>query len=127
MFDLPHAETHAVVLPYVLAFNAPAAPERPPGSPRRSAPIDALAGLRDLREDLDAPRALRDLGLRADDLPEAVEADPAGGARRQPAPRSTPRALTALLRAAWAGDDPGGRHERRSSAQPGSATARHGS
>jgi maleylacetate reductase len=26
-FDLPHARTHAVVLPHVLAFNAPAAPE----------------------------------------------------------------------------------------------------
>ena len=27
MFDLPHAETHAVVLPYVLALNAPAVPD----------------------------------------------------------------------------------------------------
>ena len=27
MYDLPHAQTHAVVLPYVLAFNAPFAPE----------------------------------------------------------------------------------------------------
>ncbi|MFJ4761492.1 iron-containing alcohol dehydrogenase [Kocuria marina] len=26
-FNLPHAETHATVLPYVLAFNAPAVPE----------------------------------------------------------------------------------------------------
>ena len=26
MFDLPHAPTHAVVLPHVLAFNAPNAP-----------------------------------------------------------------------------------------------------
>ena len=25
-FNLPHAETHATVLPYVLAFNGPAAP-----------------------------------------------------------------------------------------------------
>ncbi|MFC3448474.1 iron-containing alcohol dehydrogenase [Amycolatopsis speibonae] len=27
MYNLPHAQTHAVVLPYVLAFNAPHAPE----------------------------------------------------------------------------------------------------
>ncbi len=27
MFNLPHAETHAVVLPYVLALNAPAVPQ----------------------------------------------------------------------------------------------------
>ena len=26
-FDLPHAETHAVVLPHAIAYNAPAAPE----------------------------------------------------------------------------------------------------
>lgn len=26
-WDLPHAETHAVVLPHVLAFNAPATPD----------------------------------------------------------------------------------------------------
>jgi maleylacetate reductase len=26
-FDLPHPETHVVVLPYVLAFNADAAPD----------------------------------------------------------------------------------------------------
>ena len=33
MFDLPHAETHAVVLPHVLALNAPAVPDarRPDG------------------------------------------------------------------------------------------------
>ena len=40
-FGLPHAETHTVVLPYALAYNAPAAPEamtraRPrPGHGRR--------------------------------------------------------------------------------------------
>ena len=26
-FDMPHAETHAVVLPHSIGFNAPAAPE----------------------------------------------------------------------------------------------------
>ena len=34
-FDLPHARTHAVVLPHVLAFNAPVRPTRSPGSPGR--------------------------------------------------------------------------------------------
>ncbi len=38
-YNLPHAQTHAVVLPYVLAFNAPAAAEAilpavPPSNPR---------------------------------------------------------------------------------------------
>ncbi len=26
-YDLPHAQTHAIMLPYVLAFNAPGAPD----------------------------------------------------------------------------------------------------
>ena len=39
MFNLPHAQTHAVVLPHVLAFNAPARrAARSAGSPRRSTP-----------------------------------------------------------------------------------------
>jgi maleylacetate reductase len=35
-WNLPHAQTHAVVLPYVLAFNAPAASAAATGSPRPS-------------------------------------------------------------------------------------------
>ena len=73
-FDLPHAAMHAIVLPYVVAFNAPAAPDAAARIAAASGPIDALAGLEDLRDDLDAPRALRDIGLRAEDLPEAVDA-----------------------------------------------------
>jgi maleylacetate reductase len=106
-FDLPHAATHAVVLPYVLAYNAPAAPAAAARIAAALDAADALRGLLDLRDTLDAPRALRDVGLRADDLPAAVQAIlPA-------VPASNPRkvdeaALTRLLTAAWAGDDPGG-------------------
>ena len=106
-FDLPHAATHAIVLPYVVAFNAPAAPDAAARIAAALGSIDAVTGLLDLREELDAPRALRAVGLRAQDLPEAVEAVlPA-------VPASNPRpvdaaALTRLLRAAWAGDPPGG-------------------
>ena len=105
-FDLPHAATHAIMLPYVVAFNAPAAPDAAARIAGALGSIDALAGLQDLREDLRAPRALRDIGLREEDLPEAVDVVlPA-------VPPSNPRpvdaaALGRLLRAAWAGDDPG--------------------
>jgi hypothetical protein len=55
-YDLPHAETHAVVLPYVLAFNAPSVP----GIERRLAAAfgasSALEGLQRLRNQVDAPR-----------------------------------------------------------------------
>src|SRR5699024_3141018 len=58
MFDLPHAETHAVVLPHVLAFNAPNAPE---AERRIAAAFDAdtaVEGLAALRDEVGAPRAL---------------------------------------------------------------------
>ncbi len=91
------------VLPDVVVYD----PDLVASMPSALAAIDAVTGLLDLREELDAPRALREVGLRAQDLPEAVEAVlPA-------VPASNPRpvdaaALTRLLRAAWAGDPPGG-------------------
>src|SRR5256885_356121 len=65
MFGLPHAQTHAVVLPHVLALNAPHAE----GAERRIAAAfgspTAEDGLRLFRERLDAPVALRDYGMPA--------------------------------------------------------------
>ena len=106
-FDLPHAAMHAIVLPYVVAFNAPAAPDAAARIAGALGSIDALAGLEDLRDDLRAPRALRDIGLRAEDLPEAVDAVLPAVPANNPRPVDA-AALTRLLRAAWAGDDPGG-------------------
>jgi maleylacetate reductase len=105
MFDLPHAPTHAVVLPHVLALNAPHAPE---SAARIAAALDAptaTVGLAALRADLDAPRALRDLGMPEDGIMAAV------GPIRQAVPPGNPApvdeaALTALLRAAWEGREP---------------------
>jgi alcohol dehydrogenase class IV len=106
-FDLPHAAMHAIVLPYVVAFNAPAAPDAAARIAAAFGSIDALAGLQDLRDDLDAPQALRDIGLRAEDLPEAVDAVLPALPANNPRPVDA-AALTRLLRAAWAGDDPAG-------------------
>jgi maleylacetate reductase len=98
-FDLPHAQTHATVLPYVLAFNAPAVPElatrlatalgHPPvGADENPAeamlhglPIDdsshsaavAVSALGDLYRAVQAPTRLSDYGFTADGIPEAVE------------------------------------------------------
>src|ERR1035437_4782324 len=58
-YNLPHAQTHAVVLAYVLAFNAPSVPD---AERQIAAAFDAdraITGLQMLREQLDAPRALR--------------------------------------------------------------------
>jgi maleylacetate reductase len=103
MFNLPHAQTHAVVLPYVLACNAPHAPEAEARIAHAFGARTASEGLAALREVLDAPRALRDYGMPSDGIAQAVrpvlKAIPTGN----PAP-VTEQSLTALLEAAWAGE-----------------------
>jgi maleylacetate reductase len=107
MFNLPHAQTHAVVLPYVLAFNAPNAPEAEARIAQALGEVfettTASAGLAALRQALDAPRALRDLGMPEDGIARALgpitDAIPANN------PTSiTDENLTALLHAAWTGE-----------------------
>ena len=71
-FDLPHAQTHATVLPYVLALNAPNATEAATRLADAFGAQTALEGLQQLRQDLGAPRALRDIGLRESDIPAAA-------------------------------------------------------
>lgn len=105
MYDLPHAQTHSVVLPYVLAFNASAAPEAEQRIAAAFGAESAIEGLQRLRHDVDAPKALRDYGL------EEADADNAVQAVLDVVPDSNPRPVTAhdlrrLLRSAWAGTDP---------------------
>ncbi|MET8468136.1 maleylacetate reductase [Streptomyces sp. NPDC004856] len=104
-FDLPHAQTHAVVLPHVLAFNGPAAPD---AERRLATAFDAPTaneGLARLRARLDAPRSLRDLGMPHEGIPDAVEAVLAAAPPDNPRP-VTPDGITALIEAAWEGADP---------------------
>ena len=101
-FDLPHAETHAVVLPHAAAYNATAAAEA-------LAPATALfgplgPGLHAFAAALGAPLALRDLGLREADLDRAADL-----AADNPYwnPRPVERAaIRALLQRAWEGAPP---------------------
>jgi len=72
-FDLPHAETHAVVLPHVAAFNQSAAPR---ALKRVARALDAEAagsGLFDLAESLGAPTSLKAIGMSEADLDKAAE------------------------------------------------------
>ncbi|MFI6931948.1 maleylacetate reductase [Streptomyces sp. NPDC050287] len=103
-FGLPHAETHTVVLPYALAYNAPAAPDAVAALDRALDTDDAPRALRDLAGLLGAPRSLAELGLAEADLAEAAEQATAQ-------PYANPRPVTtdgvlALLRAAHAGEAP---------------------
>jgi maleylacetate reductase len=103
MFGLPHAQTHAVVLPHVLAFNGSSAP----AAARRLADAfgapSAGAGLATLMSTVDAPVSLREHGMPEDGIPAAVEAVLAAVPAGNPTP-VTAENLTALLQAAWAGN-----------------------
>lgn len=104
-FDLPHAQTHATVLPYVLAFNAPYAPQAEARAAAAFGTDTALEGLQRLRAQVHAPVKLSDYGFTADGIPEAVdiilEKLPANNPRK-----ITKDNLTALLTAALHGEDP---------------------
>ena len=103
-FGLPHAETHTVVLPYALAYNAPAAPEAAAAVARALGAAEAPTALWRLAGDLGAPRSLAELGLKETDLPVAA-AQAAGQA--YPNPREvTEDGVLVLLRAAYEGGPP---------------------
>jgi maleylacetate reductase len=109
MFDLPHAQTHAVVLPHVLAFNAPNAPEAEHRIAEAYAPLlgtnTALDGLEALRAKVGVTGGLKDYGMPAEGIAKAVEpileAVPAGNPTTLTASN-----LEALLRRAWEGSEP---------------------
>lgn len=87
-FNLPHAQTHTVILPHALAYNAPAIPDV----------IEKLAGifgsdpagaLFDFAQRLGAPISLKQLGMPADGMDTVVElavANPTGTRARLKSP-----------------------------------------
>lgn len=103
-FDLPHAETHSVILPHAIAYNEAAAA-------RELAPLAEIFGaatagraLHDFAVRMKAPLALRDLGMKEADLDRA-----AGIATQNPYWNPRPieaGALRRLLQNAWSGAAP---------------------
>ncbi len=106
-FDLPHAQTHAIVLPHVLALNAPNVPDAAEQIARALDADDAVTGLLRLRDALDAPRALRDYGLKETELSSAVEPILRAAPDDNPT-RLTPGIIERLLHEAWEGSAPHG-------------------
>lgn len=72
-FKLPGAALHAVVLPHVVAFNAPAVPAAARRIARALGDDEPVLGLRRLYAEIGAPTSLEELGLRRKQLPEAVD------------------------------------------------------
>jgi maleylacetate reductase len=103
-FDLPHAETHTVVLPHAVAYNAASASEAMARITRALGTSDAARGIYDLAGRLGAPRALRDLGMPEGGIDRAAEI---AASSPYPNPRSIERgAIRELIARAWAGDPP---------------------
>ncbi|MBL8384364.1 MAG: maleylacetate reductase [Burkholderiales bacterium] len=103
-FNLPHAETHTVVLPHAVAYNAPAAPAAMRRIAAALGAAGAAAGLIDLERRLGTPRSLAAIGMPADGLDRAADL---AVAAPYPNPRPLERAaIRALLDDAYHGRAP---------------------
>ncbi len=105
-FETPHAETHAILLPYTTAFNEVAVPDL-------LAPIAAAfgggsagGGPWDFAASVGAPRSLKDIGIAESDLDRAA-AIAVRNAYANPRPIDE-ASIRELLQAAWEGRRPGG-------------------
>jgi maleylacetate reductase len=103
-FGLPHAETHSIVLPHAMAYNAAAAPEAMRRIARAIGAETAAFGLWDLEHHLGLPMKLADIGMKEADLERAARI-----AVQAPYPNPRPveyDGVMNLLRAAYAGRRP---------------------
>lgn len=103
-FDLPHAETHTIVLPHAMAYNAPAVPDVAARIARALGAADAAEGLYDLARSLQAKLALRDIGMPEAGIDKAAELAVTNAYWN---PRPLERgAIRDLIARAWAGEAP---------------------
>ncbi|HEV8262949.1 MAG TPA: maleylacetate reductase [Burkholderiales bacterium] len=107
-YNLPHAETHTVILPHAVQYNRDAAKD---AMARISRALDengaagAAGGLHDLAREIGAPLSLKDIGMKADALDEAARL-----ATQNPYYNPRPieyAAIRQLLQNAWEGRRPG--------------------
>jgi maleylacetate reductase len=103
-FNLPHAETHAVILPHAVAYNASADPQAMFQIARAIGADDAAGGLFALAGEIGVRRSLKDIGMREEDIDHAADL-----AVTNPYwnPRQIERdAVRGLIARAWAGAAP---------------------
>ncbi|MFD6388661.1 maleylacetate reductase [Nocardia sp. NPDC055029] len=106
-FDLPHAQTHAIVLPYVLAYNAPNAAEATDRITRALGRTDIVDALRELGAGLGVPAGLGELGMSEAEIDTVIDDITAIAPADNPTP-VTEEGVRAILSGAWAGSDPAG-------------------
>ena len=103
--NLPHSETHTVVIPYVLAFNESHAPDAAAALSRALGVDDDPADrLWNLSRELDAPRSLAELGMQKSDIDRIAE-EVTSWSYGNPRP-ITYDAVRDLLFTAWSGQWP---------------------
>ncbi len=103
-FNLPHAETHTVILPHATAYNSASSPDAMQRICRALRSNTAAAGLYDLAKKLNAPLTLKDIGMPEDGLDKAAEI---AVANPYPNPRALERnAIRQLLDDAYHGRRP---------------------
>jgi maleylacetate reductase len=104
LFNLPHAETHTVILPHALAYNAPAVPDAIARVAGALGVPDPALGLHDLARQLGAPLSLREIGMPESGIDQAADL-----AVKNPYwnPRVIERrAIRDLIARAWGGEPP---------------------
>ena len=75
LFNLSHSEMHAVILPYALAYNAPAISEGAMERLRRAVGTkEPAATLRALQRECGVPLSLAAIGMPGDGIDKAVDA-----------------------------------------------------
>ena len=72
-FDLPHAETHTVILPHALAYNASAVPDVIAKLKTALATDDPSRALFELAGRVGAPRSLKTLGMPVEGIDKATD------------------------------------------------------
>ena len=105
-FNLPHAETHTIVLPHALAYNLPALPRETieklanalPGSDG-----DPVKGLNILLTKLGVERGLKAYGMKEGDVEKAANIA-VGNPYWNPRPIEKAK-IQEVIRRAWAGEE----------------------
>jgi maleylacetate reductase len=103
-FDLPHAETHTIVLPHALAYNASAVPGAATRIALALGVADPARGLYDIARALGAKLALKDIGMPREGIDKAADLA-LTNAYWNPRPLER-AAIRDLIARAWVGEPP---------------------
>ncbi|KAI9757728.1 MAG: hypothetical protein M4579_003353 [Chaenotheca gracillima] len=104
-FNMPHAETHTIVLPHALAYNSPKIPQvmEKLAAALPESNGDAIHGLNVLLTKLKVKRGLKDFGMKEADVDKAADIAVSNPYWN---PREIERSgIRELIRRAWAGEE----------------------